>query len=102
MEPSNSFDFVVRTCSEVCECGEYPVLLSHRVKQDRTFQGIDRRSQFCTTGRAHNTIVVYEIRSSLISVRTLNGKDLGSVPLTSFIERLRVELESRGRQTLEG
>jgi threonyl-tRNA synthetase len=43
-----------------------------------------------------------EVSANQIAVRTLNGKDLGSVPLASFSERLRVELESRGRQAVEG
>lgn len=43
-----------------------------------------------------------EVAANQISVRTRNGKDLGSVPLASFIERLRVELDSRGRQAVEG
>jgi threonyl-tRNA synthetase len=43
-----------------------------------------------------------EVAANQISVRTRNGKDLGSVPLASFIERLRVEVGSRGRQAVEG
>jgi len=43
-----------------------------------------------------------EVAANQISVRTRNGKDLGSVPLASFIERLRIELDSRGRQAVEG
>jgi threonyl-tRNA synthetase len=43
-----------------------------------------------------------EVSANQIAVRTLNGKDLGSVPLASFAERLLVELESRGRQAVEG
>jgi threonyl-tRNA synthetase len=43
-----------------------------------------------------------EVSANQIAVRTLNGKDLGSLPLTSFTEKLRAELESRGRQEVEG
>jgi len=43
-----------------------------------------------------------EVAANTISVRTRSGKDLGSMVPETFIERLRVELESRGRQTVEG
>jgi threonyl-tRNA synthetase len=42
-----------------------------------------------------------EVAAGLVSVRTRSGKDLGTMSLQSFVERLRVELDSRGRQTLE-
>jgi threonyl-tRNA synthetase len=42
-----------------------------------------------------------EVAANLLSVRTRSGKDLGVMTPQSFVERLRVELESRGRQTLE-
>jgi hypothetical protein len=34
-------------------------------------------------------------------VRTRNGKDLGAMSLEAFVERLRIELNSRGRTVLE-
>jgi threonyl-tRNA synthetase len=43
-----------------------------------------------------------EVAANTLSVRTRSGKDLGSMVPETFIERLRVELESRGRQSLEG
>jgi threonyl-tRNA synthetase len=43
-----------------------------------------------------------EVAANLISVRTRSGKDLGAMPTETFAERLRVELESRGREVLEG
>ena len=43
-----------------------------------------------------------EVAANTLSVRTRGGKDLGSMVPETFIERLRVELESRGRQRLEG
>jgi threonyl-tRNA synthetase len=43
-----------------------------------------------------------EVAGNLLSVRTRNGKDLGTMTLDSFMERLRIELDSRGRQLLEG
>ena len=42
-----------------------------------------------------------EVAADLVSVRTRNGKDLGAMPLTAFIERLRIESDSRGRTVLE-
>ncbi|MEO6080679.1 MAG: threonine--tRNA ligase [Steroidobacteraceae bacterium] len=42
-----------------------------------------------------------EVAANLVSVRTRNGKDLGTMSLTAFMERLRIELDSRGRTVLE-
>jgi threonyl-tRNA synthetase len=42
-----------------------------------------------------------EVASNLLSVRTRSGKDLGTMSVETFVERLRAELESRGRRTLE-
>src|SRR5690606_33956712 len=42
-----------------------------------------------------------EIAANLVSVRTRNDKDLGTMPLQTFIERLGVEVSSRGRTCLE-
>jgi threonyl-tRNA synthetase len=43
-----------------------------------------------------------EVAANTVSVRTLSGKDLGSIPVETFCERLRVELDSRGRLSWEG
>jgi len=43
-----------------------------------------------------------EVAANLLSVRTRSGKDLGTMSPETFAERLRIELRSRGRQTLEG
>jgi len=43
-----------------------------------------------------------EVAANLLSVRTLSGKDLGTMTLETFADRLRVELDSRGRQLVEG
>jgi threonyl-tRNA synthetase len=43
-----------------------------------------------------------EVAANLLSVRTRSGKDLGTMVPEKFAERLRVELESRGRQVVEG
>ena len=42
-----------------------------------------------------------EVAANLVSVRTRNGKDLGTMSPATFMERLRVELDSRGRTVLE-
>jgi threonyl-tRNA synthetase len=42
-----------------------------------------------------------EVAANLVSVRTRNGKDLGTMTLPTFMERLRIELDSRGRTVLE-
>ncbi len=43
-----------------------------------------------------------EVAANLLAVRTRSGKDLGTMVPETFAERLRVELESRGRRVLEG
>jgi threonyl-tRNA synthetase len=43
-----------------------------------------------------------EVAANLLSVRTRSGKDLGTMSPETFAERLRIELDSRGRRTLEG
>ena len=43
-----------------------------------------------------------EVAANLISVRTLTGKDLGTMLTETFAERLRIELDSRGRRMVEG
>jgi threonyl-tRNA synthetase len=43
-----------------------------------------------------------EVAANLLSVRARSGKDLGTMVPETFAKRLRVELESRGRQVLEG
>jgi threonyl-tRNA synthetase len=42
-----------------------------------------------------------EVAAHLLSVRTRSGKDLGTMAPEAFVERLGIELESRGRRTLE-
>jgi len=42
-----------------------------------------------------------EVAANLLSVRSRSGKDLGTMSPQTFAERLRQELESRGRHTLE-
>jgi threonyl-tRNA synthetase len=42
-----------------------------------------------------------EVAANLLSVRSRSGKDLGTMTPEAFAERLRVELETRGRRMLE-
>jgi threonyl-tRNA synthetase len=42
-----------------------------------------------------------EIAANLVSVRTRNGKDLGTMSIATFTERLGVEVASRGRTCME-
>src|SRR5450755_196172 len=42
-----------------------------------------------------------EVAANLLSVRTRSGKDLGTMSVEAFLERLHVELDSRGRRTWE-
>ncbi len=42
-----------------------------------------------------------EVAANLLSVRSRSGKDLGAMAPQTFLERLRIELESRGRRTME-
>jgi len=42
-----------------------------------------------------------EVAANLVSVRSRNGKDLGTMPLDAFVERLSAESRSRGRTVLE-
>lgn len=43
-----------------------------------------------------------EAESNSVAVRTRGGKDLGAMPVETFIERLKAEIASRGRTVLEG
>ena len=43
-----------------------------------------------------------EVAAHLLSVRTRNGKDLGTMSPETFAQGLRVELDSRGRKVWEG
>jgi threonyl-tRNA synthetase len=42
-----------------------------------------------------------EVAANQLSVRTRSGKDLGTMSAAAFLERLRIELDSRGRRTWE-
>jgi threonyl-tRNA synthetase len=42
-----------------------------------------------------------EVAANTLAVRTRSGKDLGTMSVETFTERLRIEVESRGRRRLE-
>ena len=42
-----------------------------------------------------------EVAGNLLSVRTLSGKDLGTMNPETFAKRFAIELQSRGRTNLE-
>jgi threonyl-tRNA synthetase len=42
-----------------------------------------------------------EVAANQLAVRTRGSKDLGSMSVETFLERLQVELSSYGRRTLE-
>jgi threonyl-tRNA synthetase len=42
-----------------------------------------------------------EVEAKSLAVRTRNGKDLGSMPIETFAQRLSREIASRGRVILE-
>jgi threonyl-tRNA synthetase len=42
-----------------------------------------------------------EVAANLLSVRTRSGKDLGTMTAETFVKRLRIELDSRGRRSWE-
>jgi threonyl-tRNA synthetase len=42
-----------------------------------------------------------EVAANLVSVRSRSGKDLGAMSPQTFVERLRAEIDSYGRRTLE-
>jgi threonyl-tRNA synthetase len=43
-----------------------------------------------------------EAESGAVAVRTRDGRDLGAMPVESFIQGLNAEIASRGRTVLEG
>jgi threonyl-tRNA synthetase len=42
-----------------------------------------------------------EVAANLVSVRSRSGKNLGAMSPQTFVERLRAEIDSYGRRTLE-
>jgi threonyl-tRNA synthetase len=75
-----------------------------RVESDLRYEKVGFKIREHTLQRVPFLLVAgdKEVAANTITVRTRSGKDLGSMPLETFIERLRIELDSRGRQLMEG
>ena len=75
-----------------------------RAKSDLRNEKIGFKIREHTIQRVPYLLVVgdREAESNTVAVRTRSGKDLGTMELNSFIERLNAEIASRGRTILEG
>ncbi len=75
-----------------------------RVESDLRNEKVGFKIREHTLQRVPYLLVVgdKEVAANLISVRTLSGKDLGTMSSQTFAERLRIELDSRGRHLVEG
>ena len=74
-----------------------------RVKTDLRNEKIGFKIREHTLQRVPYLLVAgdKEVAAELLSVRTRSGKDLGQMSAQTFVERLRSELDSRGRRILE-
>ena len=74
-----------------------------RVKSDLRNEKIGFKIREHTLQKVPYLLVVgdREQENQTVAVRTRGGEDLGSIPLSSFAEKLLTEIESRGRQTQE-
>jgi threonyl-tRNA synthetase len=75
-----------------------------RVESDLRNEKVGFKIREHTLKRVPYLLVVgdKEVAANLISVRTLSSKDLGTMLPQTFAERLRIELDSRGRRLVEG
>ena len=74
-----------------------------RVKSDLRNEKIGFKIREHTLQKVPYLLVVgdREQENQTVAVRTRGGEDLGSISLSSFVENIRAEIESRGRQTQE-
>jgi len=74
-----------------------------RIKSDLRNEKIGFKIREHTLQKVPYLLVVgdREQENQTVAVRTRGGKDLGSISLSSFAEKLLNEIESRGRQTME-
>ncbi len=81
------------------------VLKKHEVRAiaDLLNEKIGRKIREHTLQRVPYLLVVgdKEVAANQLAVRTRSGKDLGTMSVETFLERLQVELDTRGRTTLE-
>jgi threonyl-tRNA synthetase len=75
-----------------------------RVESDLRNEKVGFKIREHTLRRVPYLLVVgdKEVAANLLAVRSRSGKDLGTMAPETFAERLRIELESRGRRSLEG
>ena len=73
-----------------------------RVKADLRNEKIGLKIREHTLQRVPYLLVVgdREMESNCLSVRTRTGKDLGSIPVDSFLAKIQEEIRTRGRTTL--
>jgi threonyl-tRNA synthetase len=74
-----------------------------RVESDLRNEKVGFKIREHTLGRVPFMLIAgdKEVSANCLSVRTRNGKDLGSVPLDDVIGKLRRDIEGRGRQNWE-
>jgi len=74
-----------------------------RVKSDLRNEKVGFKIREHTLQRVPYLLVAgdREVAANSLAVRTRGGKDLGTMSVETFAQRLRTELESRGRRTLE-
>jgi threonyl-tRNA synthetase len=74
-----------------------------RVTTDLRYEKVGFKIREHTLQRVPYLVVAgdKEVAANLVSVRTRNGKDLGTMSLEAFTERLRIDRDSRGRTVLE-
>lgn len=74
-----------------------------RVKSDLRNEKIGFKIREHTIQRVPYMLVLgdREVESGLVAVRTRSGKDLGGMPLQTFLDRIAGEIASRGRNVLE-
>ncbi len=89
-------DYVSRTTEMLKKQG-------FRVESDLRNEKVGFKIREHTLQRVPYLLVVgdKEVAANSLAVRTRSGKDLGTMSVETFAERLRTELESRGRRTLE-
>ena len=75
-----------------------------RVKSDLRNEKIGFKIREHTLNKVPYLLIVgdKEQEQQTVAVRTRSGQDLGSMPLSAFVDGIQAEIESRGRQVLEG
>ncbi len=84
-------------------CGVINTMRFLRVTSDLRNEKVGFKIREHTLARVPYLLVAgdKEVSANTVAVRSRSGKDLGVMSPQSFVERLRGELGSRGRTTLE-